>query len=79
MDKPQAPSDLWVEMDQIVGALSAHISHQPEGTFTTREYADHYKCSVRTAREKVAKLVTLGKVTQVSNWGKTNYYRMVDK
>jgi hypothetical protein len=66
MKKPQAPSDLWEQMDAAVG-----VEHrvQMEG-ISILEYAERHEISPYTARKRLEEAVKQGRIIQ--GWRKEN-------
>ena len=71
--KPQAPGDLWEQVDELRQA----IPHVPEGAFGVNEYREHYKVGGFVARRELTQMVKEGTL-QVIKVGKKWWYSPKD-
>jgi hypothetical protein len=73
--KPEPPSDLWERMDDLLKSQNS----RPADTFTCSEFAKRYGIAASTARAKILRLISEGKVVQLGteiskNGGRHPYY-----
>src|SRR5277367_5920452 len=71
--KPTPPLDLWAQMDKARDAIRV-IPIRPEGSFTSKEYAEKYKVSCDVANVQLRKMQLKGLLTKTrGGFGKVYY------
>lgn len=67
------PRFTWDQLDALV--REAEMESKPPNTFTAREFSERKGLHIRTARDKLRSLVTMGKLTEI-RVGRNVYYAL---